>query len=141
MFGDRWGQTAETAAALTGAALVDVDLERAEDEIRDVLGWEPRPETWTVAGVVGPAGLAFGRAIAWQAAWRKAHPADAGDVDAGKTSESFPDYSYSRERPIAAAGLRLSDRALAILERWGFRRMTGASRTAPAEVPDTWRPL
>lgn len=139
---ERWGMTEAEAARISGVdAVTEQELVDAELEIVDALGWEPDPASWqTSSTTYTAAGRAFGRAVAYQAAWRQAHPATAGDVDAGKLSETFPDYGYTRDRPQLPAGLRLADRTVALLRRWGFVRASGSSTPAPSE-PDLWRPL
>ena len=73
---NRWGMTVATAAAVTGApGLSARDLERAEDEIRSIIAWAPRPEDYSTDtdDLDVPADRrvwAMGHAIAWHAAYR-----------------------------------------------------------------------
>lgn len=148
----RWGLTNETAAQIAGLTdePTDAELTDAEEELIDALGWAPDPDRFPDRG--GRQDLrarAFGRAIAWQVRWRREHPAEAGDVDAGKTSESIAgEYSFSRGGttgqgiPLATT-IRIADRARALLTRAGLFAEGGLARSGAGrtEAPDTWREI
>ena len=135
---DRWRMTPETASTLTGVELSAEDLERAEEEIRDEIRWSPDP-AWYDATVDVTSGIpvdrrvvAFGRAVAWQAALRAGAPAATDDgVPAGVGSESVGggDYAvtYTGGGPVA---LTVSPRTVELLRGagWYARTSTGTAR-------------
>jgi hypothetical protein len=145
---DRWGLTNETAATIAGLdeAPTDAELDAAEEEIIDALGWAPDPARFpdTAAGRQDLRARAMGRAIAWQVRWRRDNPADAGDAagDTGKTSESIAgDYSFSRNTGAPPpAGIRIADRARQLLVRAGLVAEGNLARSGShrEEPPDTW---
>lgn len=140
----RWGMTEAEAEALTGtgtgdgATLTEQILDRAETDLVDVLGWRPDPAGWSVGGTVtDERARAFGRAVAWQAAWRSAGGGAAPDPSApgNVESEGWPDYNvgYGEGGKQTRAELPASPRALELLARFGWYARgsvssTGASR-------------
>ena len=134
---DRWRMTPETASTLTGVELSAEALERAEEEIRDEIGWTPDVRRYStdvddVGLPVDRRVVAMGRAIAWQAALRASAPAAADDgVPAGIGSESVGggDYAvtYTGGGPVA---LTVSPRTVELLRGagWYARTSTGTAR-------------
>ena len=57
---DRWRMTVEAASTLTGVDLTAEDLERAEDEIRDEIGWTPDPARYDDGVPAGIGGESVG---------------------------------------------------------------------------------
>lgn len=131
-----WGMDGTTATTLTGSTISDADLDVAEEEIVDYLGWRPDeddygdPDPATVAtGLHDVRARAYGRAVAWQAAYRAdtaAAPGDGGST--GITSESIGDYSYQRE-PGSVDTPHLVARARTLLARAGFTAAAWAGHT------------
>lgn len=127
----RWGMTTAAAVALTGTAVSTIGLQHAEDEVVDSLGWRPDPDDYDPA-TYEPA-AAFGRAVAWQAAYRASTPAEPGDGSTPITDESMTDYSVTYARPHDDAPA-LAPRAARLLTRYGWRRqasLTGLTRPNP----------
>lgn len=126
---DRWGITNASAASLTGvaeASLTDPVLEAAEAEIVDAIGWDPDHTAYTPADDVRARG--FGRAVAWQAAYRTTVARAATDGGGGVvTSESIPgDYSVSYAGGVPVDPI-LAPRARQILRSHGWLRNVGAT--------------
>lgn len=141
---DRWGLTNAIAAALTGvpvADLTDAVLDAAEDEIVDVIGWVPDAAAYDATTDVRARG--FGRAVAWQAAHRLAHPASAEDGSGVRISSEGlgGDYSVSYAAGGVAADPVLAPRSRDLLVRGGWFRnvgvTAGSSRTRQAF--DDWQ--
>lgn len=124
---NRWGLDAGDAALLTGVTVTDVDLENAEDEIVDVIGWAPDPDAYDPTTDVRARG--FARAIAWQAAHRTAAARSASDGAGGLIlSESIPgDYTVTYGGRGIAVDPLLAPRARQILRTHGWFRNVGAT--------------
>lgn len=144
----RFGMDVTAAQALTGdAGITDPDLEAAEDDLEELLGYaitegtgtyDVNPDTFT--------GTLLGRAVAWQAAYRRATSpgATAGTVagDAMR-SENIGDYSYTREDGSAVKPDPVAPRARDLLARSGLlaERMTGRTHDGTARTrvfPDNY---
>lgn len=132
---DRWGMTEAKARTLTGdATLTADDLTNAEAEIREAIGWAPRPDSYSTAvdtDLGEPTDRrvwAFGRAVAWQAAYRQGTAAAAGD-GSGVTvqAESIGDHSVTYGKRGAESGGRLGSRARRLLAQYGWYELTGAT--------------
>lgn len=126
--------TLADAKALTGdSALVEADLDYAQDEIYDEIRWHPifgEDLTEKDSADTTLRADALGRAIAWQAAYRRANTAAADDT-VGKTiqSESIGDYSVSYgEAALTRAGGIVANRAIKLLKQYGLYNMTGISK-------------
>lgn len=133
---DRWGQTTATADALTGATLTDADLEAAEEEIVDALGWRPDPDNYGDADPTADGHdvrvRAFGRAVAWQAAHRAdVAPSATDGADDGISQESIGDnYSVTRrEGSIDPERATLAARTRTLLARAGWFAPVRSGRT------------
>ena len=130
---ERWGMTAVLASDLTGVAISDALLEAAEDDVREAIGWSPAPVEWSTdvdadGELLDRRVSAFGKAIAWQAAYRAAEGAPAADdgSSTGIVSESFADYSASygpNGKPPERA--LLAPRAARLLKRYGWHALAG----------------
>lgn len=134
---DRWGMDAQAATALTGTTLADADLEAAEDEIRELIGWSPLPSSFSTDVSIDGELLdrrvwALGRAIAWQAAYRQAEPATATDQAVRVSSESVGELSTSFAGPGAVAdGGTFAPRARRLLARYGWLARASSGFTRP----------
>lgn len=140
----RWGLTNAIAAALTGvaeASLTDPVLEAAEAEIVDALGWDPDHTAYDAATDVRARG--FGRAVAWQAAHRVKHPADAGDGSGDRVSSEGlgGDYSVSYAAGGVSVDPILAPRARDLLVRGGWFANVGATRgsSRTRQAFDDWQ--
>lgn len=125
--------TLANAKALTGdSALVEADLEYAQTEIYDEIRWHPvfgddlTEETTEGATLQADA---LGRAIAWQAVYRRENVAGADDTSGNKVqSESIGDYSVSFSNDgITRTGGIVANRALKLLKQYGLYNMVGLS--------------
>ncbi len=134
---DRWSMDPSKASALTGVTVGDADLEAAELEVRDVIGWAPDPDSYSteVDGLGQPVDrrvVAFGRAVAWQAAHRLEDTASAGDAPARIASEGIGsgDYTVTYAGSGKAEGGLLGARTRSLLASGGWlaRRMAGYTR-------------
>lgn len=125
--------TLANAKALTGnSALVEADLEYAQDEVYDEIRWHPIfGEDLTEEDSAGSTlrADALGRAIAWQAIYRKANAAGADDTSGDKIqSEKIGDYSVQYgEQGLTRIGGIVANRALKLLRQYGLYNMTGIS--------------
>lgn len=149
---DRWGVTETTASDLTGTAgLTDAQMVRAEDEIREAIGWFPNPAAYSTdtdanGAPVDVRAWTMGRAISWQAAHRAARAAEASDgTTDGKTSEAIADYSYSKPEALAMipppARRLVAPRAAELLVRggWFARARTGSAGGTRVGSPHDWQ--
>lgn len=126
---DRWGMTNEGAAALTGkdvASLTDDVLNAAEADLYDALGWEPDWDAHAGTDPLPPRVRAFGRAVAWQGAYRIDNPAGATDGEVAVSNESMTDYSVTYARPVTEAPYTAS-RSQRLLVRWGWVKGAGTT--------------
>lgn len=131
--------TLADAKALTGnSALVDADLTTAEAEIFDEIRWHPvfgdDLTEETTEGVTLRAD-ALGRAIAWQATYRKANVAGADDTSGNQVqSERIGDYAVTyggqSGQGLVSTGGIIANRARKLLKQYGLYNMTGLSKTA-----------
>ena len=136
---DRWGMTVSKASALTAASGLSArDLETAEDEIREIIGWAPSPSSYssTVDDAGNPTDVrvwALGRAIAWQAAYRSTRAARPDDAAQAVTQESVGggDYSASYAGAGKAGGGPIAIRTRNLLVRHGWMARAMAGRTRP----------
>lgn len=131
-----WGIDGTEAEAITGVAGLTVpQLDAALEEIVDALGWRPDADNY---GDPDPSAAshdvrvrAFGRAIAWQAAYRADTPAAATDGTTGAVkSESIGD-NYSVEYGVGIPDDRatLVARARTLLGRAGWFAPVRSGRT------------
>lgn len=134
---DRWAMTAATATSLTGTTIDDDALEAAEDEVREIIGWSPRPSDYSSAldvdgELVDRRVWAMGRAIAWQAAYRTATPASADDQAVRISSETVGDLAVSYAGNGAGeAGGTVAPRTRTLLARSGWLARTSSGTTRP----------
>lgn len=134
---DRWGMTNAGAENLTqvgagdGATLTDAIMAAAEDDLVDMLGWRPDPTDYDEADgtFTDERALAYGRAVAWQSAYRSQRSPSPNDAAARVTSESMPDYSASYEGGKREGG-PVASRAVTLLERFGWTASRRATRTS-----------
>ena len=134
---DRWHRTEADAIELTGVAgLTQADLEAAEEDLVDLIGWRPNVSSYSTAvdAVTGhPTDRrveAFGKAVAWQAAHRAGTTAKPDDQAVRVSSESVAEWSSSYR------GGRLDDpiigaRARRLLVRGGWLARSNAAITLP----------
>lgn len=134
---NRWNMTVAKADALTGGTLNDDALISAEEELVDFLGWRPDPDDYESPNpsddVHDVRAYGFGKAIAWQAAYRATVAAGANDgavVSVTEESIGGGDYSYTRTAGTTDAPL-LGGRARTLLVRGGF---TAASRAGTTRL-------
>jgi hypothetical protein len=133
---NRWGMTVAKADALTGGTADDDSLISAEEELVDFLGWRPDPDDYESPNpaddVHDVRAFGFGKAIAWQAAYRATVSAGADDgAVVALTQESIGgDYSFTRTAGTTDAPL-LGGRARTLLVRGGF---TAASRAGTTRL-------
>lgn len=135
---DRFGMTATKATNLTGSTLTDDALTAAEDEIRELLGTAPDPSLYTteVDDRGDPADRriwAYGRAVAWQAAYRDGTPADPVEAAARISSESIGggDYTVSYAGDGHLVGGIFPDRVRRLLISGGWLARSRTGRTRP----------
>ena len=135
---DRWRMTVEAASTLTGVDLTAEDLERAEDEIRDEIGWTPDVRRYStdvddVGLPVDRRVVAMGRAIAWQAALRASAPAapdDGAAVEAASESVGSGDYAVTYRDGKGPRQIVTSPRSVELLRGagWYAPTSTGTAR-------------
>lgn len=132
--------TLADAKALTGdSALVEADLEYAQTEIYDEIRWHPTFGTDLTETDSADATLraeALGRAIAWQATYRRDNAAGADDASGQVVQrERIGAYEVQYGRPsgggVVTAGGIVANRALKLLRQYGLYNMTGLSRSTP----------
>lgn len=135
---DRWAMTIGDAAALTGVDGISArDLERAEDELREIIGHAPRPSDYStltdVAGeLVDRRVWALGRAIAWQAAYRSSAAATADDQAVRISDETVGDLSVGYAGSGSGdAGGTIAPRARRLLATNGWLARTSSGTTRP----------
>jgi hypothetical protein len=132
----RWNMTVDKADKLTGGTLNDDRLIAAEEEIVDFLGWRPDPDDYDspdpVADVHDVRAFGFGKAIAWQAAYRATVAATANDGAVVQVTEESigGDYSFKRTPGTTDAPV-MGARARTLLVRGGF---TAASRSGTTRL-------
>jgi hypothetical protein len=135
---DRWRMTVGEASRLTGVSGLSArDLERAEADLIDEIGWSPDVRHYNhddaaYSGLpVDRRVVAMGRAIAWQAALRSETPAKPDDglaTEIASESVGRGDYvvNYADGRGIRP--ISISPRAVELLRGAGWYAPSSAGR-------------
>lgn len=140
---EAWGMTPEAATTLTGSTITAADLAAAIDDLVDYLGWEPDADDYPTIGTTQDwRARQFGRAMAWQAAYRTITPRTHLDGRLeGISAESLGDYSISRVAEVARFYSdipNLSPRARQLINRSGLVNRTGRANARTEGRPDAY---